>query len=131
MARPTGLWIACGGAFFLPLVYSWTGYDRYVLPKLLFMGLLALALAIATMIEWAVAGRIVIKRTPLDLPLAATLAAAAIAAIFSINRNVALFGIYFRYEGLVTISLYVLLFWLTVQQLRGNRDATALLRCLL
>ena len=131
MRRPAGFWIACCGAFLLPLVYTWNTYDRYVLPKLLFIGLLVLSLSIATVFRWSLQGRVVVRRTPLDLPLVATVGAAAISTAFAINRNVALFGIYFRYEGLLTILLYALLFWLTAQQLSGSQEALRLLRCLL
>jgi O-antigen ligase len=45
--------------------------------------------------------------------------------------NVAVFGIYSRYDGLLTILTYAALFWLAVQTLQGPADARKLLWVLL
>jgi putative inorganic carbon (HCO3(-)) transporter len=66
------------------------------------------------------------KRTPLDLPLLAFIGSAALSTVFAINRNVAIFGTYDRWEGLLTIVTYGLVFWLAVQLLSGEADARGL-----
>jgi putative inorganic carbon (HCO3(-)) transporter len=126
-----GFWVLCAGAFLSPLVYSWNTYDRFVLPKLLFAGFLAVLLAALLAIRWAADGAIAIKRTPLDLPLLAFLGSAVISSVFAINRNIAVFGMYFRYEGLITLALYALLFWLAAQALSDAAQARTLVRILL
>jgi len=60
------------------------------------------------------------------LPLIAFLGAAALSTAFAINRNLAIFGSYDRWEGLLTIVSYALLFWLAVQTLSGQSDARGL-----
>src|SRR5216683_1865182 len=45
--------------------------------------------------------------------------------------NVAVFGTYSRYDGLLTIVTYAGLFWLSVQVIRDRDDARSLLRVLL
>ncbi len=119
------------GAFALPLVLFWTTFDRFVLAKLLTARLLGLALAALLLARVAIGGWPGWRRTPIDLPLLAFIATAALATVFAVNRNVAVFGSYFRYEGLITIALYGALFWLAVQVLREAKDATGLIRSLL
>lgn len=55
----------------LPLLYLRNTYDEFVLPKLLLARLLAVSLLALLAIRWAAEGRLVIRRTPLDLPLLA------------------------------------------------------------
>ena len=86
------LWVLCLGAFAFPLVYLRDTHDEFVLPKLLFAHLLLVTLLALRAVRWARAGELVIRRTPLDLPILAFLGSALIATVFSINRNVALFG---------------------------------------
>src|SRR5256886_929089 len=79
----------------------------------------------------AVRGRLRLRRTPLDIPLAILVASALVSTVFAVNRNLSLFGSYGRYEGFLTIVLYALLYWLAVQSLDGPKDATIVLRGLL
>jgi O-antigen ligase len=74
--------------------------------------------------EWLREGAITWKRTALDLPLLAFIASAAISAFFAVNRTVAIFGGYHRWEGLLTITTYALLFWLAVQVISEASDAS-------
>src|SRR5437879_12849536 len=74
---------------------------------------------------------LVIKRTPLDVPLVLFLASAGLSTLLAYNQNVAVFGIYSRYDGLLTILTYAALFWLGVQALRGPGDGRTLLRVLM
>jgi O-antigen ligase len=67
----------------------------------------------------------------LDLPLLLFIATAALSSLFAVNRNVAIFGTYDRWEGLLTIISYALLFWLTVQLLSSEADARGLIWSLL
>jgi len=94
-----------------------------VLPKLLLVRLVLVALTISLLVRWVAEGRVTWRRTRLDLPLLAFIASAALSTIFAVNRNVALFGTYDRWEGVLTIVTYALLFWLTVQLISGEADA--------
>ncbi len=78
------------------------------------------------LVRWLRQGTVTWKRTPLDLPLLAFIGSAALSTVFAINRNVAVFGTYDRWEGLLTILSYGLVFWLTVQLLSGEADARGL-----
>jgi len=116
-------WILRGAAFLLPLAFLPNLVDEFVLPKLLLVRLVLVALSVSLLVRWVAEGRVAWRRTPLDLPLLAFIASAALSTIFAVNRNVALFGTYDRWEGLLTIVTYALLFWLAVQLISGEADA--------
>ena len=125
------LWVLCLGAFSLPLVYLRDTHDDFVLPKLLFAQLLVVTLFALVALRWAAAGALVIRRTPLDLPILAFLGSALVATIFSVSRNVALFGTYIRYEGLLTLATYAALYWLAAQIAWRSDLARIVLRAML
>jgi putative inorganic carbon (HCO3(-)) transporter len=124
-------WTLRAGLFLLPLAYTWNTYDRWVLPKLLVARLLLIALLALFAARLLSTRVLALKRTPLDLPLAVFLASAAISTVVAVNLNVALFGIYSRYDGLLTLVTYAGLYWLSVQALAGPAEARSLLRTLL
>ena len=124
-------WFLRAGLFLLPLAYSWETYDRFVLPKLLVARVLVVGLLILFLARVIVTGSLATKRTPLDLPLLAFVVSALISTAFAYNQNVAVFGTYSRYDGLLTIFMYAGIFWLSAQALAGPADARVLLRVLL
>jgi len=124
-------WYLRAALFVLPLAYSWETYDHFVIPKLLAARVLVIGLLILFLIRALVTGSLAIKRTPLDLPLLTFVGSAALSTFFAYNQNVAVFGIYSRYDGLLTILTYAALFWLSVQALSGPADARALVWVLL
>src|SRR5437773_1931448 len=119
-------WVLRAAAFLLPLAFLPNIVDEFVLPKLLLARLLIAVSVVLLLVRWLRQGSITWKRTPLDLPLLAFIGSAALSTVFAINRNVAIFGTYDRWEGLLTIVTYGLVFWLTVQLLSGESDARGL-----
>jgi O-antigen ligase len=126
-----GGWYLRAGLFVLPLAYSWNTYDHYIVPKLLVARLLVVGLLFLFIARAFVARSLAVKRTPLDWPLLAFVASAVVSTLFAENQNVAVFGIYSRYDGLLTILTYAALFWLAVQTLEAPADARKLLWVLL
>lgn len=124
-------WFLRAGAFLLPLAFSWGTYDRFVLPKLLLARVLVVGLLILFVVRTIVTGTLSIKRTPLDLPLLIFILSALLSTVFAYNTNVAVYGTYSRYDGLLTILTYAGLFWLSVQAIASADDAHVLLRILL
>lgn len=124
-------WFLGAGLFVLPLAYSFNTYDQYVLPKLLTARFILAGLLILFVARTVITGSVVWKRTSLDLPLLAFLASAALSTVFAINQNVAVFGIYSRYDGLLTLVTYAGLFWLSAQMLSDAGEARTFLRVLL
>jgi putative inorganic carbon (HCO3(-)) transporter len=121
-----GRWVLWIGAFVIPLAFLPNVVDEFALPKLLLMRLLIAVLVVLLLLKWFREGTVTWKRTPLDLPLLAFVASAALSTAFAVNRNVAIFGTYDRWEGLLTILSYALVFWLAVQLLSGESDARGL-----
>lgn len=115
----TSKWVLAAAAFLLPLAFLPNIVDEFVLPKLLLLRIVLVALVVLLILRWFSEGQISWRRTALDLPLLAFVGSAVLASIFAINRNVAIFGTYDRWEGLLTIGSYALLFWLAVQLLPG------------
>src|SRR6266704_3635289 len=95
-------WTLRVAVFALPLAFLPNIVDEFVLPKLLLLRVVLVALTILLLLRWLSQGAITWRRTPLDLPLVAFLGAAALATVFAINRNLAIFGSYDRWEGLLT-----------------------------
>jgi putative inorganic carbon (HCO3(-)) transporter len=114
------------GIFLAPLAFLPHIVDNFVLPKLILARVLVILLTSLLLVDWARQGAITWKRTPLDLPLLAFVFSAALSTVFAINSNVAIFGTYGRWEGLLTIINYALLFWLAVQFTSGESDSRAL-----
>jgi len=123
--------VLLAGAFALPLAYAPVAYDAFVIPKLALARLIVLTLLGLQVAEWIWNRGVRIRRTPLDVPLLAFVCSAGLSTLLAVNHNVALFGTYTRFDGLLTIATYALLFWLTVHSLTGAGDARALMRSLL
>ena len=124
-------WYLRGGVFLLPLAFSWDTFDRYALPKLLVARVLIAGLVVLWLARLAITRSVVVRRTALDLPLLAFVLSAALSTVFAYNPNVAVFGTYSRYDGLLTLGSYAALFWLAVQTLATLSDARGLVRTLL
>jgi hypothetical protein len=115
----------------LPVAYTWDTYDQYVLPKLLAGRVLVVGLLILFVTRTIATQTWVIKRSALDVPVLAFVASALLSTVFPYNQNVAVFGTYSRYDGLLTILTYALLYWLSNQTLADPSDSRALLRVML
>lgn len=124
-------WVLRAGVFLLPLAHTWDTYDGYILPKLLLARGLVVTLALLLLLRLATGGRLTLRRTPLDWALLAFVASAALSSAFAFNQNVALFGTYARYDGLLTTLTYAALFWLAVQVIDSREEARTVLRVLL
>jgi putative inorganic carbon (HCO3(-)) transporter len=119
------------GVFLLPLVVFPALDDELVLPKLLVSRALVLILAALWILESASRGSIAIRRTPLDVPLLAFAGSAVLSTVLAVNPNVAVFGTYGRYEGLLTLLTYIALFWLSAQTVQQPGDIVVLRRSVL
>ena len=124
-------WVLRAGVFLLPLARTWDTYDGYILPKLLLARALVVMLALLLLLGLAAGSRLTIRRTPLDWALLAFVASAALSSAFASNQNVAFFGTYARYDGLLTTLTYAALFWLAVQVIDSREEARTALRVLM
>jgi putative inorganic carbon (HCO3(-)) transporter len=114
------IWTLWAGAVVLPLAVWPIGDDVFVLAKLAVLVLLVAILLALRVADWAATGRLRRPGTPLDLPLAAFVASAALSTVLAVDVGTALVGAHSRYEGLLTIVAYALLFRLAAQALDGD-----------
>src|SRR5690348_12617353 len=121
-------WIVRVAVLAMPLVYSPFTYDGYVLPKLVFARVVVIALLLVQLVRAASGGGVDWRRTPLDVPWLALVASAALSTVTAVNPNVAVFGTYGRYDGLLTLVLYAVLFYLCVLAIRTRAEARTILR---
>jgi len=121
-------WIVRAAVFALPLVYMPVTYDGYVLPKLLVARAAVIALLFVQLLRIASKRGLLLRRTPLDAAWLALLASAVLSTITAINVNVAVFGTYGRYDGLLTLLLYALLFYLSIHAIQTRGEARVALR---
>ena len=124
-------WLLHVGAFLLPLVVVFDAFDKYILPKLLLARLFAIAMLVLLLARGVMTGHWTWRRTALDTPLLVFVGSTALSTLFAVNRNVALFGMYTRDEGLLTILTYAGIFWLAAQLIPGRQEARDLGRTML
>jgi putative inorganic carbon (HCO3(-)) transporter len=124
-------WALRAGAFLLPLAFLPGSDDPYVRPRLLFAVALAAVLASLLFIHVLREGSSILRRTPLDIPLVGLALSALLSTIFSANLLLSIFGAHGRDEGLLTLLLYVGLFWLAAQTLEDWADIRNVLRAFL
>lgn len=105
--------------------------DSDVLPKVLVTRAVVLLLGLLLLARVLVTREVRLRRTPLDLPVLAIVASAALSTVLSVNPTLSIVGGYARYEGLVTIATYAGLFWLGAQFITEPRRARLLLRAML
>lgn len=118
----------------VPLAFIYQTYDIFELTKVTVLRLVTLVLLGA----WAGIvyrdRRLNIARTPLDWFVVAYLGVMALATVFSRNPRLSLLGEYGRFEGLLTIGNYALVFLLAGTLIRNNRfikDTSAFIKNLM
>jgi len=86
-------------------------------------------LTVLILFFWAVRGvserKIIIKRTPLDIPILIFLGSQIISTLISIDIRTSLFGYYSRFNGgLISLFCYAILYWGYVSNLSKNDTLT-------
>ena len=104
--------------FLVPLVLTPLNYELFEYNKILFTYALTIIIAGAWIIKMIINRRVLIRRTPLDIPLVLFFLSQFLSYLFSIDRHVSLWGYYSRFHGglLSTIS-YLFLYWALVSNL--------------
>lgn len=108
------LTIAVVPLFFLPIFTEF-----FEIPKLILLISLLLLLSLLWSISWVLKGKVLITRTPLDLPLLMLLLIIILSTFFSSVKNVSLIGSLPRVHGsAVSYVVYIFLYFLAVSHLR-------------
>ena len=120
-------WALVAIVFLVPLAmnpYSLANFEPIKLTILKIFAAFILAIWIAKTIE---TGKVEIKLSPLYLPIVLLLVLGVIATISSINHNLSLFGKLYRYDGLVTLLLYVFVYYTTLNFVNKTKQLKILL----
>lgn len=119
-------------AVLIPLIFTSFTTEFYETPKLI---VLALAVPILLMLwgfSWVLKGKIIITRTPLDLPLLLLLITVLVSTFFSDSRYVSIFGNFPRVHGsAISWVLYILLYFVAVSNIKGIFQARIIVLALL
>ncbi|MBI4778187.1 O-antigen ligase family protein [Candidatus Desantisbacteria bacterium] len=101
-------------AFIIPLCVDHNIWNRYSLVKILLMYALTSVLSGVWLIKMITLNDFRLVRTPIDFPVFAFLACSIFSTIFSIAPIMSLLGTYDRYDGLLTLICYIMLYYLVV-----------------
>ncbi|MDO8618873.1 MAG: O-antigen ligase family protein [Candidatus Daviesbacteria bacterium] len=95
-----------------PLIWTPVNYELFEYNKMMFVYLLTIVITSAWILKMLARKTLLIKRTPLDIPILLFLSSQILATIFSIDQHTSIFGYYSRSNGglLSTIS-YILLYF--------------------
>src|SRR5882672_6322143 len=106
-------------AGFTPLLFINQMTEFYEMPKLVFLVVTTTLLIGLWIFSWIMKGKIVLTRTPLDIPLFILLVVLSISTFLSISHSIAIYGNFPRVNGsLVSWIVYILLYYVTVSHLR-------------
>ncbi|MEW6680581.1 MAG: O-antigen ligase family protein [bacterium] len=104
----------------LPLYFNPNLENPFDLGKATVMRVLSLIMISIWLMKVLLIGHRFI-RTPLDLPITAYLLVSTLATIFSVSPLLSFIGFYRRYEGLSTLMIYIILFYVTVNFINNRK----------
>lgn len=107
----------CFYALFLitPLIFTSVNYELFEFNKMIFVYAITVLTTGAFLIKMLQEKRLLVKRTPLDIPILLFLVSQILATIFSIDPHTSVWGYYSRSNGgLLSIISYTLLYYIFV-----------------
>lgn len=115
--------------FITPLLMYPATSEIFEFNKILFIYMMTALIASTWIIKMVINKKIIIKKTPLDIPISIFLISQVVSTIFSIDVHTSLFGYYGRFNGgLISIICYILLFYAFIS---NNLDLKKLLKVIL
>jgi len=117
--------------FLLPLIYSPYSYSYFEMPKLFLLRTITIISLTAWIIKIIVDGKIELKKTLIGPFWLLFLVTACIATTQSINQHISIYGELYRYEGLLTLANYALLFFIVHNYFDSKQTKQTWLNCLM
>ncbi|MBI2309341.1 O-antigen ligase family protein [Candidatus Collierbacteria bacterium] len=109
--------------FFLPLIFWIPSSEVFEFPKMLFVYLMTTLIIAVWTIRMILAGRIILRWTPLDIPILLFLLSQVVSTIYSIDHHISWFGWYGRFNGgLVSTISYTVLYYAFVANISENSE---------
>jgi putative inorganic carbon (hco3(-)) transporter len=113
--------------FLVPLIFTNNTSELFELNKMWLTWEVTLFIACAWFIKMLLQRRILIQRTPLDIPLLLFLLSQIIATIFSLDPHTSFWGYYSRFNGgLLSMITYIFLYYAVVTNLKREHIMTVL-----
>lgn len=111
-------------AVLTPLIFTSFTTEFFETPKLIVLSVAVLVLFILWSFSWVTAGKVIITRTPLDLPLLLLLIIVLISTFLSQSQYISIFGNFPRIHGsAISWVLYILLYFVAVSNIRSVTQA--------
>src|SRR5258706_2934673 len=102
-----------------PLFFFNQMTEFYEIPKLAFLVVITIVLIGLWIFSWIAKGKIVLTRTPLDIPLLLLLGVVIASTYFSATRYISIYGNFPRVHGsAIAWVTYILLYFVTVSNLK-------------
>ena len=96
----------------VPLILTPYNYELFEFNKMLAVYFLTIIISAAWIIKMILQKRIIIQRTPFDLPLLLFLLSQILSTVFSIDRHTSVWGYYSRFNGgLMSTICYITLYY--------------------
>ncbi len=118
-------------AFAVPLFFDIHLYSTFDLSKVGMMFFITLILFALWLVKMVTLNDFRSVRTPFDFVVFAFLLSNILSTIFSLNPAMSLFGCYKRYEGLLAITCYIVIYYLTVNFIKTKRQVLGILTSIL
>lgn len=114
--------------FLVPLIFAGNTSELFEFNKMWLAFGLTIIIALAWFSKMTVQRKIVIQRTPLDIPIMLFLASQIISTIFSLDPHVSYWGYYSRFNGgLLSTITYIFLYYAFVSNLASIKFVKRLL----
>src|SRR5687768_13071757 len=119
-------------AVLTPLVFTSFTTEFFETPKLIVLIVAVLVLLVLWSFSWVLEGKIIITRTPLDIPLLLLLATVLVSTFLSESRYVSIFGNFPRVHGsAISWVTYILLYFIAASNIKGVIQARIIIFSLL
>jgi O-antigen ligase len=98
--------------FVTPLIMTKSTSELFEFNKILFIYAVTVLIAFFWLLKMVVNKKIILKKTPLDIPIIVFFLSQLISTIFSLDRHTSIFGYYGRFNGGLLSSLsYIILYY--------------------
>lgn len=116
-------WIIVGTAAVIPLLFLPHTSEFFEMPKIIFLAGIVIILLILWAINWIIQGRVVITKTPLDIPLLLLLLIIIASTFLSDSRYVSIYGNFPRLHGsMISWVAYILFYFIAVSNLKTQNQ---------
>jgi putative inorganic carbon (HCO3(-)) transporter len=113
--------------FTTPLIWFPQNHELFEFNKMLFVYLMTIIISFLWLWKMITTRTLLIRKTPLDIPLMLFLIANILSTIFSIDQHTSIWGYYSRSNGgLLSIISYITLYYALVSNLSKNQIFTML-----